>query len=216
VAYLHWTPHAILGFALMLSTMLLLLILAPNDKGFSTGRRYRTNHGGTVPEGVDRMKIERDDQCWMQIALDLARQAEAEGEVPVGAVVVRDGTILGEGWNRPILTHDPTAHAEIIALRNAATRVNNYRLTGATLYVTLEPCMMCAGAMIHARFKRLVYAANDTKRGACDLFELSSLNHRVEVTSGVCAEECSQYLQQFFRQKRQVQQDKKKPRNERG
>ena len=162
------------------------------------------------------MQIEQNDQYWMQIALDLARQAEAEGEVPVGAIVVRDGEVLGEGWNRPILTHDPTAHAEIIALRSAAARVNNYRLTGATLYVTLEPCMMCAGAMIHARVERLVFAANDTKRGACDLFELSSLNHRVEVISGICADECGQYLQQFFRHRRKVQQDRKKPRNGRG
>ena len=134
----------------------------------------------------------------MQIALDLARQAEAEGEVPVGAIVVRDGEVLGEGWNRPILTHDPTAHAEIIALRRAAACVNNYRLTGSTLYVTLEPCMMCTGAMIHARIERLVFAADDPKRGVSNLFELTGLNHRFQVTGGVCADECGRYLSAVF------------------
>ena len=146
------------------------------------------------------------DLHWMQHAIDLARRAEALGEVPVGAVVVRDGAVLGEGWNSPISGHDPTAHAEIVALRAAARAAGNYRLPGTTLYVTLEPCLMCTGAMVHARVERLVFGAYDPKRGAAgsqfDAFSAPGLNHRVKVQGGVLAEDCMQLLQAFFRQRR--------------
>ncbi len=147
-----------------------------------------------------------EDTRWMKHALSLAQQAAAEDEVPVGAVVVHNGEILGEGWNRPISTVDPTAHAEVVALRNAATNAGNYRLAGATLYVTLEPCLMCAGAMIHARIERLVFAANDPKRGAVNstghAFETQGLNHRIAVTGGVLAQDSAELLQEFFRVRR--------------
>ena len=148
------------------------------------------------------------DIHWMQHALALARRAEAEGEVPVGAVVVREGQLLGEGWNRPISDSDPTAHAEIVALRAAARAVGNYRLPGAMLYVTLEPCLMCAGAMVHARIERLVFGAGDPKRGAAggrfDAFDMPWLNHRVTVEGGVLAAECADLLRAFFRRRRDV------------
>jgi len=148
-----------------------------------------------------------EDQHWMRHALELAARAEAAGEVPVGAVLVRDGELLGEGCNGPIAAHDPTAHAEIAALRAAAARVGNYRLPGATLYVTLEPCPMCVGAMIHARVARLVYGAADPKTGAVggalDLLGHPSHNHRIEVTGGVLAEDCAEQLRTFFRARRQ-------------
>ncbi|MDV3239088.1 MAG: tRNA adenosine(34) deaminase TadA [Gammaproteobacteria bacterium] len=149
-----------------------------------------------------------DDQDlhWMRHALTLARRAEAMGEVPVGAVVVRDGVLLGEGWNRPITDHDPTAHAEVVALRAAARAAGNYRLPGSVLYVTLEPCLMCTGAMVHARVERLVFGAFDPKRGAAgsqfDAFAAPGLNHRVAVTGGVAADECAALLQGFFRDRR--------------
>jgi tRNA(adenine34) deaminase len=146
------------------------------------------------------------DRHWMQHALELAGHAEAAGEVPVGSVIVRDGEILGEGWNAPISLHDPTAHAEIAALRAAATREGNYRLTGATLYVTLEPCCMCAGAIIHARIGRVVFGAADPKTGAAgSVFEIlgtDRLNHRVTVTGGVLEQECAESLRSFFRSRR--------------
>lgn len=146
------------------------------------------------------------DTQWMEHALALAERAAAEDEVPVGAVVVLDGEIIGEGWNRPISTNDPTAHAEIVALRDAAQRVGNYRLTGATLYVTLEPCLMCTGAMIHARVARLVFGASDPKRGAvdstCHALEMQGLNHRVQAQGGVLAERCGTRLRDFFRVRR--------------
>lgn len=142
----------------------------------------------------------------MQRALQCAARGEADDEVPVGCVIVQDGAIIGEGWNRPISSHDPTAHAEIVALRDAAQRLGNYRLTGATLYVTLEPCLMCAGAMIHARIGRLVFGASDPKRGAVNstthAFETQGLNHRIEVTGGVLQAECASRLQAFFRARR--------------
>jgi tRNA(adenine34) deaminase len=142
----------------------------------------------------------------MQRALELARAAERAGEVPVGAVVVRDGAIVGEGWNRPISTSDPTAHAEMIAMRAAAQAIGNYRLLDTTLYVTLEPCAMCASAMVHARVKRLVYAATDPRAGAAgsifNIAQHSALNHRLEMTTGVMAEECGALLREFFRAKR--------------
>jgi len=138
----------------------------------------------------------------MERALELAREAQRAGEVPVGAVVVKDGVIVGEGWNRPISTNDPTAHAEIVALREAAERLTTYRLLDTTLYVTLEPCPMCAGAMVHSRVKRLVYAATDPRAGAAgtifNIVQHPSLNHRVECEGGVMAEECGAMLRAFF------------------
>lgn len=142
----------------------------------------------------------------MRQALDLARRAAAQGEVPVGAVVVRDGQLLGEGWNQPIALADPSAHAEVLALRDAGKRAANYRLPGAVLYVTLEPCTMCAGAMLHARIERLVFAAYDPKTGAAgsvfDVFGQAAHNHRVHVQGGVLAEAGAVLLQEFFRQRR--------------
>ncbi len=148
---------------------------------------------------------ETDIQFMLQ-ALELAARAEAAGEVPVGALVVIDGQVVGEGWNRPIGAHDPTAHAEIVALRAAASRLGNYRLNGATLYVTLEPCPMCAGAMVHARIARVVYGAPDPLAGAAgtvfNLLNSGSLNHRVQVDGGIEAETCSRRLKDFFQARR--------------
>jgi tRNA(adenine34) deaminase len=139
---------------------------------------------------------------FMMRALELAREAEHAGEVPVGAVIVKDGTIIAEGWNRPITTKDPTAHAEIVALRAAAQTLANYRLLDTTLYVTLEPCAMCASAMIHARVKRLVYGATDPRAGAAgsvfNIVQHAALNHRIECEAGVMAEECGALLRGFF------------------
>ena len=143
---------------------------------------------------------------WMRYALDLAGRALEQGEVPVGAVVVMDEEVIGEGWNRPIGRNDPTAHAEIVAMRAAGQRLGNYRLTGTTLYVTLEPCLMCAGAMIHARIRRLVFGAHDPKRGAVNstvhALETPGLNHQLEVCGGVLAQACADRLQGFFRARR--------------
>ncbi len=143
----------------------------------------------------------------MAHALALAHRAADAGEVPVGAVIVRDEEIIGEGWNRPIGAHDASAHAEIQALRDAGRRVGNYRLPGATLYVTLEPCVMCAGAIIHARIERVVYAAADPKAGACgSVFDLlpsdRRFNHRTECSGGVLADACAETLRAFFRARR--------------
>ncbi len=142
----------------------------------------------------------------MKRALDLARYAEAAGEVPVGALVVLNDEVIGEGWNQPIVSYDPTAHAEMVAMRAAAARMKNYRLTGATLYVTLEPCAMCAGAMVHARIARVVYGAADPKAGAAgsvfNLLESTALNHQAQVTGGVLAEECGAVLRKFFEARR--------------
>lgn len=147
-----------------------------------------------------------DDESWMQRALELARRAEAEGEVPVGALLVRGDEVLGEGWNRPIGAHDPSAHAEMIALRAAAATAGNYRLPETTLYVTLEPCVMCAGAIIHARVKRLVFAAADPKAGAVnsvyDIISQPQLNHVVEWSGGVLQVESTELLRSFFRSRR--------------
>ena len=146
------------------------------------------------------------DVFWMQHALELANRAESEGEVPVGAVIVHDEKVIGEGWNSPINDNDPTAHAEIIALRSAAKKINNYRLLDTTLYVTLEPCIMCTGAIIHSRVMRVVYGATDPKAGAVEsAFEIlgtDCLNHQVDVERGVLATECGQILTDFFRKKR--------------
>jgi len=144
----------------------------------------------------------------MQAALAEARAAEASGEVPVGAVVVVNGAILARGQNRVLRDTDPTAHAEVVALRAAAEALGNYRLNGCELYVTLEPCAMCAGAMVHARLARLVYGASDPKAGAAGsvlaVVNHPQLNHRMEVTGGVLAEECSTILSQFFRARREA------------
>lgn len=153
-------------------------------------------HGGQPPH-----------ERWMQRALELAERASEEGEVPVGALVVRDGEILGEGWNQPIASHDPTAHAEIQALRAAARFAENYRLPGADLYVTLEPCPMCASAIVHARIRHLIYGASDPKGGACgSVFDLlpsdGRFNHRTLCTGGVLADDSSELLRAFFRARR--------------
>jgi len=147
-----------------------------------------------------------DEQTYMRMALDEARRAEQAGEVPVGAVVALEGHVIGAGGNRTITDCDPTAHAEIVALRAAAQAVRNYRLAGATLYVTIEPCAMCAGAIVQARVARLVYGADDPRAGAVrTLFGIADhpqLNHRVEVTRGVLGEECAALLQAFFAARR--------------
>jgi tRNA(adenine34) deaminase len=146
-----------------------------------------------------------DDQ-FMGRALELAREAAAAGEVPVGAVIVREGRIIAEGSNRPIGARDPTAHAEMVALRAAAASSDSYRLTGTTLYVTLEPCAMCAGAMVHARVQRLVFAATDPRAGAAgsvfNIVQHPALNHRIDCTGGVLAYECGALLRNFFSARR--------------
>ena len=146
------------------------------------------------------------EQHWMQQALALAGKAAAVGEVPVGAVLVSAGRCIAEGWNQPIGGHDPTAHAEVVALRAAGVSQANYRLTGTTLYVTLEPCLMCVGAIVHARVQRLVFGASDPKSGAVTTcmkgFEAPGLNHRVEWSAGVLADECGEILKTFFRSRR--------------
>jgi tRNA(adenine34) deaminase len=147
-----------------------------------------------------------NDESLMREAMTLARAAEALGEVPVGAIVVRDGVIVGRGFNAPIAGHDPTAHAEIAALRDAARNLGNYRLPGCELFVTLEPCAMCAGAIMHARIARVVYGARDPKTGVhasvLDLFAVDQLNHHTEVQGGVLADECSRMLSDFFAARR--------------
>ncbi|MCZ6560881.1 MAG: tRNA adenosine(34) deaminase TadA [Gammaproteobacteria bacterium] len=146
------------------------------------------------------------DQVFMSRALELARQAREQGEVPVGAVVVYDDQIIGEGFNQPITLADPSAHAEMQAMRKAARRLDNYRLSDTTLYVTLEPCAMCAGAMVHARVKRLVYGAADPKTGATgsvfNLVQAEQLNHQLEVDGGLMDKECGELLRDFFKQRR--------------
>ena len=150
-----------------------------------------------------------NDTLYMRQALDQAHNAWALGEVPVGAVLVRDGEVIATGFNQPIGTHDPTAHAEIMALRAAASLLGNYRLPGCELYVTLEPCAMCAGAMMHARLSRVVFGATDPKTGACgsvvNLFEENKLNHHTELVGGVLADNCSSLLKDFFAERRAAQ-----------
>src|SRR5690625_2196542 len=162
----------------------------------------RSGGGGGAGPAVSGAGHER----WMRRALALAAEAAAAGEVPVGAVVVREVQLLGEGYNRPIASHDPTAHAECVALRAAARNLGNYRLPGATLYVTLAPCMMCAGALVHARIHQLVYATTEPRSGAvvsqAQLLASPWLNHRVAVTGGALQEEASQLLLDFFRARR--------------
>lgn len=160
------------------------------------------------------MTTAAEDEFWMARALALASQADAVGEVPVGAVVVLDGNEVGAGFNAPISRCDPTAHAEIRALRDAAARVGNYRLAGATLYVTLEPCTMCVGAIVHSRVSRLVFGALESKAGAVEsarrTLEEPHLNWRVEVSAGVMAEQCGQVISEFFsRRRREIRQRRK-------
>ena len=151
-----------------------------------------------------------DDSVFMRQAISQAHNAWALGEVPVGAIVVKDGQVIATGFNQPIGTHDPTAHAEIMALRAASSILGNYRLPGCELYVTLEPCAMCSGAMMHARLARVVYGASDPKTGACgsivNLFEQEKLNHHTEVVGGVLAEECGGLLKEFFVARRRAAQ----------
>lgn len=146
------------------------------------------------------------DEAFMRLALDQAQNAWLVGEVPVGAVILREGRVIATGYNRPITTHDPTAHAEIVALRHAATLLGNYRLPECELFVTLEPCAMCAMALMHARFKRIVYAATDPKTGAAgsvvDLFAQPLLNHHTRIESGLLAEPAGQMLRDFFAERR--------------
>jgi tRNA(adenine34) deaminase len=150
--------------------------------------------------------IHPEDERYMRLAIEQARLARAAGEVPVGAVVVRAGEVIGAGWNRPISSHDPTAHAEVMALRAAARRLGNYRLPGCSLYVTLEPCTMCTGAIFHARIARVVFGARDPKTGMAgsvlDLYAEPRLNHHAEIVGGVLAEECGALVSEFFAQRR--------------
>ena len=146
------------------------------------------------------------DEEWMQQAFQLAKKSEGQGEAPVGAIIVYQNEIIGKGWNQPILLHDPTAHAEIIALREAGRKMHNYRLLESTMYVTLEPCAMCAGAIVQARISRLVYAVEDKKTGACgsvfNIVQTEELNHSVEITKGILERECQTLIKNFFKEKR--------------
>ena len=150
-------------------------------------------------------QAELDHQC-MQQAIEQAQLAALAGEVPVGAVLVRGGKVVSKGFNQPITRHDPSAHAEMLALRLAAKAEENYRLPGSTLYVTLEPCTMCAGAMLHARVDRIVYGASDPKTGAAgsvlDVFSLKQINHQTTVEGGIMGEECGELLRSFFKERR--------------
>ncbi len=158
------------------------------------------------------MTVEADEFA-MRLALDQAHNALLVGEVPVGAVIMRDGKVLATGYNRPITTHDPTAHAEIVALRHAAVLAENYRLPDCELYVTLEPCAMCAMALMHARFKRVVFGAADPKTGAAgsvvDLFSEARLNHHTELVGGVLAPACGELLREFFAERRAQRRDER-------
>ena len=146
-----------------------------------------------------------DEEC-MQLAFQLAKKSEEHDEVPVGAIIVYKDEIIGEGWNQPISSHDPTAHAEIMALKDAGEKIGNYRLPESTMYVTLEPCVMCAGAIVHARVAKLVYAVEDEKTGACgsvfNITQADKLNHRVRIEKGVLEKECRALIQDFFKEKR--------------
>ena len=148
----------------------------------------------------------KSDEEWMQHAFQLAKKSETHDEVPVGAIVVCKNKIIGEGWNQPISSHNPTAHAEIIALKDAGEKIGNYRLPESTMYVTLEPCVMCAGAIVHARIAKLVYAVKDDKTGACgsvfNITQADKLNHRVRIEIGILEKECRTLIQDFFKEKR--------------
>ena len=155
-----------------------------------------------VRGGAEESSTAAEDEAWMRLALGEARRAEALGEVPIGAVLVRDGEVIGSGCNRPISACDPTAHAEIEALRDAARRVGNYRLPGTTLYVTVEPCLMCAGALLHARIERLAYGASAPKTGAVALLGEVPSNHRLRVEGGILADCSARLLAEFFAARR--------------
>ncbi|MFT4048158.1 MAG: tRNA adenosine(34) deaminase TadA [Solimonas sp.] len=167
--------------------------------------------------GSGRHPQAAQDEVFMRHALLLARRAKLAGEVPVGAAIVHGGRIVGEGWNRPIGTHDPSAHAEMVAMRAAARRLGNYRLPDTTLYVTLEPCVMCAGAIVHARVRRLVFGAWDPKAGAVssvyDVIGTPRLNHRLEWRGGVLEAPCGALLRDFFRERRALAQKLKRERD---
>lgn len=154
------------------------------------------------------------DEYWMKQALELALKAQEIGEIPVGALLVKDEKLIASGWNRSIIDHNPTAHAEIIALQQAGQVLSNYRLLDTTLYVTLEPCIMCAGAMIHSRIGRVVYGAKDFKTGACgsymNIMEQAGLNHYMNVTGGILAEQCSSMLSAFFKMRREQKKTQKR------
>lgn len=158
------------------------------------------------------------DELFMQRALQLAKLAEADGEIPVGAVLVKDNQVIAEGWNQSIKLHDPSAHAEMMAIRQAGKMQQNYRLVGSTLYVSLEPCPMCAGLLVHARISRLVFGARDQKTGACgtvmDLARNEHLNHLIDVTAGVLENECSHLLSAFFRSRRAIKKLEKQQKRE--
>ncbi|MGP1956639.1 MAG: tRNA adenosine(34) deaminase TadA [Arsenophonus sp. NC-PE1-MAG3] len=160
------------------------------------------------------MEQAKKDIYWMRKASLLAQNAQEKGEIPVGALLVYKGKLIAEGWNHPILAHDPCAHAEILALRAAGQYLQNYRLLNTTLYVTLEPCIMCAGAMIHARISRLVYGASDQKTGAAgsviDVFNHPDMNHRILVLGGILTDECSAILSSFFNSAKQKKKSAKK------
>ncbi|MED6322534.1 MAG: tRNA adenosine(34) deaminase TadA [Pseudomonadota bacterium] len=170
----------------------------------------QTQEKETVQEPLTEISMEQsateEDVMWMRHALTLADKAESIGEVPVGACVVLNGELIGEGFNTPITDNDPSAHAELRAVKEAASTVQNYRLIDATLYVTLEPCSMCAGMLVHARVKRVVFGAKDAKTGAAgsvmNLLQHPALNHQLEVVSGVLADECANKLSDFFRKRR--------------
>ncbi len=168
------------------------------------------NIGQTCPPDLSQ---EEQDLFWMQYAYRLAEKAALQGEIPVGAVVVLDGRLIAEGWNRSIQNHDPTAHAEIIALQKAGQAIENYRLIETTLYVTLEPCPMCAVAMVHARVSRVVYGAADLKTGAAgsvfNLVDHEQLNHRLAVQAGVLRDDCSAQLSSFFKARRKAHKQEK-------
>ena len=146
------------------------------------------------------------DEEWMQYALQLAKKSEQRDEVPVVAIIVYKNKIIGEGWNQPISSNNPTAHAEIMALQDAGEKIGNYRLLDSTMYVTLEPCVMCAGAMVHARIAKLVYAVDDQKTGACgsvfNMIQAEELNHNTEIKKGVLEKECQALIKNFFKEKR--------------
>jgi tRNA(adenine34) deaminase len=161
------------------------------------------------------VEVERNDHYWMELALQQAQQAAAQGEVPVGAVLVDENSrLIGSGHNQPISSHDPSAHAEIVAMRHAAAQIENYRLVNTTLYVTLEPCLMCVGAMIHARIKRLVYGALEHKTGAivshCQILDTTTFNHQIEIQGGILEQECASILSRFFEQRRLAKRASKK------
>lgn len=167
-----------------------------------------------MPESNGQQKHQNEDQKWMAYALSLADKAESMGEIPVGAVIVKENQIIAEGWNLSIINHNACAHAEMMAIQIAGHNLQNYRLIDCTLYVTLEPCAMCAGALVHARVKRLVYGAGDYKTGAAgsvfNLVQSVQLNHQLEVTAGVFAEQCAAKISAFFKRRRKEKKELKK------